>query len=82
MQSLRSEPIWLPTEIVVKINLTNTATTGENHVLLFPDNLDGAMMRPRNRWEYELPEQAGPRQGRRSLRRMAIISASETGGWI
>lgn len=56
MQSLQSEPLWLPTEVVVKINLIHTAALGENHALLFPDKLDGAMMRPRNLWDYEEPD--------------------------
>lgn len=56
MQSLRSEPIWLPTEVVVQINLSNTTETGENHALLFPDNLEGALARPVNLWSYEQPD--------------------------
>ncbi|WP_026283007.1 type II toxin-antitoxin system death-on-curing family toxin [Rhizobium sp. 2MFCol3.1] len=53
---MRSEPIWLPAEIIVRINLANTIDTGENHALLFPDRLEGALMRPRNLWAYEEPD--------------------------
>lgn len=51
-----NEPIWLPTEVVVRINLENTTETGENHALLFPEKLEGALMRPRNLWAYEQPD--------------------------
>lgn len=51
-----SEPIWLPAEVVVNINLSNTTDTGENHALLSPEKLEGALMRPRNLWVYEQPD--------------------------
>jgi len=56
MLSLPSEPIWLPTEVVVKINISNTASSGENHALLFEDRLEGAIMRPQNLWAYGDPD--------------------------
>lgn len=54
---MQSEPIWLPTEVVVSINISNIIQTGEGHALLFPEKLDGALERPKNLWLYE-PEDA------------------------
>lgn len=51
-----NEPIWLPTEVVVKINIANTSETGENHLCMFPEKLEGAVMRPQNLWAYEQPD--------------------------
>lgn len=53
MPSLRSEPFWLPTEVIVKLNLIHTTKTGENHALISPDKLEGALARPINRWHYD-----------------------------
>lgn len=53
---MQSEPLWLPTEVVVSINISNIAQTGEGHALLFPEKLEGALERPKNLWLYEAEE--------------------------
>jgi len=43
----------VPLEAVVLFNKQQTSETGENHALLFPEKLEGALMRPQNAWLYE-----------------------------
>lgn len=49
---MRSEPIWLPQEVVVTYNINLVALTGEPHALLHPDKLEGALKRPYQYWDY------------------------------
>ncbi|KAA3514269.1 type II toxin-antitoxin system death-on-curing family toxin [Agrobacterium rosae] len=48
-----SEPNWLPAEAIIKFNRQQVALTDENHALLFPEKLDGAIVRPQNSFYYD-----------------------------
>ncbi|QND35827.1 type II toxin-antitoxin system death-on-curing family toxin (plasmid) [Sinorhizobium meliloti] len=48
-----NEPFWLPAQAVIDINQETVAATGEDHVLLFPEKLDGALARPRFAFYYD-----------------------------
>ncbi|WP_320196084.1 type II toxin-antitoxin system death-on-curing family toxin [Agrobacterium rosae] len=52
MQFLPSEPVWLPAEVIISYNKQHVAQTGENHAVLFPEKLDGALQRPITSWHY------------------------------
>jgi death-on-curing protein len=49
---LPNEPVWLPTEVVVELNRTLVAATGERHFLRDLALLEGAMARPQNAFAY------------------------------
>jgi death-on-curing protein len=49
---LPSEPSWLPIEVVVELNRTLVAMTGERHVLRDRGLLEGALARPQNAFAY------------------------------
>jgi death-on-curing protein len=49
---LPNEPRWLPIEVVVEINRTVVATTGERYLLRDLGLLDSAMARPQNAFAY------------------------------
>lgn len=47
-----NEPVWLPTEVVVELNRTLVAATGERHFLRDLALLEGAVARPQNAFAY------------------------------
>jgi death on curing protein len=49
---LPNDPRWLPTEVVIEINRTVVARTGERHFLRDSGLLDSAMARPKNAFAY------------------------------
>lgn len=79
MQSLLSEPVWLPTNVIVNLNIRHTADTGENHALLQPEKLEGALMRPRNLWAYEDPSPDAVRLAVSYMEAIANAHAFEQG---
>jgi death on curing protein len=49
---LRSEPAWLPVQVVIEINRRTVAATGEPFAIRDVGLLESAVARPRNHWEY------------------------------
>jgi death-on-curing protein len=49
---LPNEPRWLPIEVVIEINRTVVAMTGERHFLRDPGLLESALARPQNAFAY------------------------------
>jgi death-on-curing protein len=45
--------LWLPLEAVTTFNRQQVELTGEHHALLFPERLEGALMRHHNSFYYE-----------------------------
>lgn len=43
----------MPVEAIIEFNRQQVALTEENHALLFPEKLDGAIMRPKNSFHYD-----------------------------
>lgn len=52
MQFLPSEPVWLPAKVIIAYNKQHVVQTGENHAVLSPEKLDGALQRPIASWHY------------------------------
>jgi death on curing protein len=49
---LPNEPLWLPIEVVIEVNRTLVATTGEQHFLRDRGLLESALARPQNAFAY------------------------------
>lgn len=47
-----SEPVWLTSEEVIKLNLLCVSETGEGHALLNASTLDSALANPKNKYHY------------------------------
>ena len=47
------EPLWAPLDLIIRINVVETAATGEPHAILSPGLLESAWAKPQNRWAYE-----------------------------
>ena len=52
-RTLRTEPRWLPVDIVVEINRQEVADGGEPFAVLNPDILKSAVMKAWNLWHYD-----------------------------
>lgn len=60
---MEREPVWVPLDILIAINVRAVSETGEPHTIRDIGLLESAWAKPQNRWAYE---------GERDLVRLAV----------